>query len=187
ARALDCLVSTNERIVQVVCGPVETCCGLQCCATSGHFYTHWYFWLAVSMLLFVFIIFAVSACRHFRKERMFAGPFWTNSKPVIRYNHCRTCHVPLADSLPSPVLVDVPGTVNSDSEQLCVELLPPPYSDDRSNSSASSLNDQLPPSYSEVMLHDLADGDTVAKLFTPDPLNVAGPWQNGVSRPGDVG
>ncbi|BFZ01486.1 hypothetical protein BsWGS_04525 [Bradybaena similaris] len=60
-----CVTTENGHLRQFSCSLSQHCCGGQCCDTDLRFYTHWYFWLAVSVLVLFLIGAIISAyCKH---------------------------------------------------------------------------------------------------------------------------
>ncbi|KAL8588136.1 hypothetical protein ACOMHN_064260 [Nucella lapillus] len=171
--AMECFSTEDGRMTQSVCRPTEVCCGSKCCEQESPFYTHWYFWLAVCMFLMVVVGFALSACRHFRKQRKSqTGCQRTKlefgADLLLNYHLVRTDVISLLPQY---------GDVTSRSSHLLniapssstppppPPFLPPPSYCDvciSSNSSSSNSNnmlgrhnDQAPPSYTECVMQKM--------------------------------
>lgn len=151
--ATDCGTSNSSGMThRISCRQGETCCGAACCPATGHFYTHWYFWLAVSMLLALVLVFVVSACCHYRRERKYNRYYQRGqNKPELHAEgayinyHSDTVTLPLYEELEASgalarvTVVQVPP--------------PPPYCDSNSSSSdPCCTGTSLPPSYSQAFL-----------------------------------
>ncbi|RUS79577.1 hypothetical protein EGW08_012671 [Elysia chlorotica] len=67
---VECFSDDNGRYVHVTCTLSQTCCENKCCDKSSDFmfYQHWYFWVAVTVLLLLVIGAVLSGyCQHCRK------------------------------------------------------------------------------------------------------------------------
>lgn len=152
--ATDCGTSNSSGMTHRICRQGETCCGAACCPASGHFYTHWYFWLAVSMFLALVLVFVVSACCHYRRERKYNRYYQRGqNKPELQAEGAYiNYHMTLSDTVTLPLYeeLEASGALARDT---VVQVPPPPYCDSNSSSSdPCCTGTSLPPSYSQAIL-----------------------------------